>query len=65
MLSMLGTAVALVFVPSLPAVMALGFLAAGDTAATGSYHCTYVIGMHVTVGGGGGEVMAPISIPMS
>ena len=45
MLSMLGTAVALVFVPSLPALMALRFLSGGT--ATGSYLCTYVIGMFV------------------
>ena len=48
MLSMLGTAVALVFMPSLPALMALRLLAGGTS--TGSYLCTYVIGMYVTVG---------------
>ena len=48
MLSMLSTAVALVFVPSLPTLMALRFLAGATS--TGSYLCTYVIGMYVTVG---------------
>ena len=45
MLSMLSTAVALVFVPSLPTLMALRFLAGATS--TGSYLCTYVIGMFV------------------
>ena len=42
MLAMMSAAVALVFVSSLPALMALRFLAGGT--ATGSYLCTYVIG---------------------
>ncbi|KAK7491559.1 hypothetical protein BaRGS_00017198 [Batillaria attramentaria] len=45
MLAMVASAVGLVFVSSLPALMALRFFAGGTT--TGSYLCTYVIGMEL------------------
>ncbi|XP_076466871.1 organic cation transporter protein-like [Babylonia areolata] len=45
LLIMLSSAVAIVFVTSVPVLMALRFLAGGST--TGSYLCTYVIGMEL------------------